>query len=135
MSGPRKAPPVKESRITRVNFDEAEAGEIPVATKKPTEAELRESAQKLSSQVSGGGEKGGAIRLPKLKEVKIRGQSYEVLFLKQDAAVEKRMEALKQGWRQVNPRDVSVSGFIYTRPENNAIVTQFLDEGGSLSLW
>lgn len=135
MGGPDKLKPVKESGITRVSFSEREAGKIPGAKRKLTEAELRASAQKLRSQVSGGGKKVGAIRLPNAKKVGIRGQEYDVLFLRQDAPIEKRMEALNQGWRQVNPRDVSVQGLIYVRPENHAIVEQFLNEGGSLNLW
>lgn len=135
MSGAKKPRSVQGSGITHVSFSEKEAGRIRVAKKKLTEAELRASAQKLRSQVTGRGEKVGEIRLPNAKKVEIRGQEYAVLFLRQDAPVVKRMEALKQGWRQVNPRDVSVQGLIYVRPENHAIVEQFLNEGGSLNLW
>lgn len=134
MSGPRKPQPVQGSGITRVDFSEREPGKINV-TRKPTEEELRASAKKLGNRVSGGAQKGGVIRLPKAKEVKIHGQSYEVLFLRSDAPIEKRMEALKQGWQQVIPCDVSVQGFIYARPENHGIVKQFIDEGGSFNLW
>lgn len=135
MSGPKKPQPVQGPGISRVDFSEREAGKIQVARKKPTEAELRESAKQLEKKVSGGDQKGGVIRLPNTKKVEIRGQEYDVLFLRPDAPLEKRLEALKQGWQQVNPRDVSVQGFIYARPENHGIVKQFIDEGGGFNLW